>query len=134
VATSKNVVDALRAFQSHHEEHSQLFRNITEGAGGEAYTTANPVVMRQLVTPRAATLRTEADVVRLAFDVERMLASTFQADVSTFDDITFNQRVMSVGGVESGHVAYFAPMVGRPTTPDGAFQAIEGAVSPTSIA
>src|SRR5205823_5440724 len=107
---------------AHHKDHSQLFQNTTRSAGGEAYTAPNPVLMNQLVAPRLATVKTEADVIKLAYDLERMAASTYQADVGTFDNIAFNMKVMSVGGIEARHVAFLAPLVGKQGTPDGPFQ------------
>jgi len=134
VVTTAGLVDALATFQTQHKQHSQLFANTTSGAGGEPYTEPNPVVMRVLLTPRLAAVKTEADALRLLYDLEHMLAASFQADIGTFADVTFNQKVSSVGGIEGAHAGYFAPSVGKPTTPDGAFGSVEGAVSPASIA
>ena len=133
VVTSTAMSNAVSAFQTHHKQHSQLFQNATSAAGGKPFTTANPVVMDQLLTPRLAAVKTEADAVKLLYDLEHMLSASFQADVGLFNDVSFNRKVMSVGGIEAGHVAFFAPSVAKPTTPDGAFQSIQGAVPPSSI-
>ena len=127
------VATAAQTFQSHHRDHSQLFQNATSAAGGEPFTKPNPVLLNQLLAPRLAAVRTEHDVIQLAYDLERMAASTYQANVGTFDDIQFNQKVMTVGGIEARHVTILAPLVGKDVTPDGAFQAIQGALSATTI-
>ena len=133
LVTNPAVATAAQTFQSHHKDHSQLFQNATTSAGGEPYTKPNPVLMNQLIAPRLAAVTTEADVIRLAYDLERMAASTYQADVGTFDDITFNQKVMTVGGIEARHVAFLAPLLGLEATPDGPFQAIAGALSSGTV-
>jgi hypothetical protein len=133
VVKTSSLSDAVKAFQTHHKQHAQAFENATIGAGGEAYTQPNPVVMNQLLNPRLAAMKTEADATKLLYDLEHMLSATFQSDVGTFSNIAFNQKVASVGGIEAAHVAFWAPSTGKPTTPDGAFGSVDGAVPTTSI-
>src|SRR5207302_9775704 len=133
VVTSTAMAAAIQSFQTHHKQHSQLFQNATSAGGGQPYATANPVVMSQLLTPRLAAVKSEADAIKLLYDLEDMLAASFQANVGTFADVVYNEKVMSVGGIEAGHVAYFAPAAGKQSTPHGAFQSPDGAVPPTSI-
>src|SRR4051794_13917561 len=125
------VQTAVSTFQGQHKIHSNFFQNATVAAGGDPYKTPNSALMGQLVTPRLALVKTEADVIQLAYDLERLASATYQADVGTFDDISFNQKVMSGGAIEARHVAVLAPLVGKPPTPDGAFQTTTGAASPT---
>ena len=88
-------------FQAQHKLHSNFFQNATVAAGGEPYKNANPLLMTQLVTPRLAAVKTEADVIQLAYDLERLASASYQANVGTFDDLTFNQKIMSVGAIEA---------------------------------
>ena len=98
-------------------------------AAGSMYTGSEP---RRNVRSELRVTEGHASL-KLLFDLENMLAASFQADVGTFADVSFNEKVMSVGGIEAGHVAYFAPAAGKPPTLDGAFQTPDGAVPPTSI-
>jgi hypothetical protein len=125
------VQTAVSNFQGQHKLHSNFFQNATVAAGGDPYKAPNPALMNQVVTPRLALVKTEADVIQLAYDLERLASATYQADVGTFDDISFNQKVMSVGAIEARHVTILAPLVGKQPTPDGAFQTITGAATPT---
>ena len=125
------VQTAVSNFQGQHKLHSNFFQNATVAAGGDPYKAPNPALMNQVVTPRLALVKTEADVIQLAYDLERLASATYQADVGTFDDISFNQKVMSVGAIEARHVTILAPLVAKQPTPDGAFQTITGAASPT---
>jgi hypothetical protein len=133
VVTTSSLSDAVKAFQTHHQQHAQLFENAILGAGGKAYPQPNPVVMNQLLTPRLAAVKTEADATKLLFDLEHMLSATFQSNVGSFSNIAFNSKVASVGGSEAAHIAFLGPPTGRPTTPDGAFGSTDGAVPTTTI-
>lgn len=127
------VQTAVSTFQGHHKLHSNFFQNATVAAGGQPYKSPNPLLMDQIVTPRLAAVKTEADVIQLAYDLEKLASSTYQADVGTFDDLSFNQKVMSVGAIEARHVAVLAPLLGKPPTPDGAFQSKIGAASANGV-
>jgi Ferritin-like domain len=125
LATSA-VVDLANLFESHHREHAALFRGATRDLQGEPFTEANPVVMEQL-RPRIDGLRDEIAVVALAFDVETVLAETYQATVGAFGDKSFNVASMSVGGAEGRHAAALAQVLEQPPAPL-AFQGTEQAV------
>jgi len=125
LATSA-VIDLANLFESHHREHAALFRGATRDLRGEPFTEPNPVVMQQL-GPRIDGLRDEAAVVALAFDVETVLAETYQATVGAFGDKGFNVASMSVGGAEARHAAALAQLLGQPPAPL-AFQGTEQAV------
>jgi hypothetical protein len=64
--------DLMKLFQSQHSQHGDLFQRSTRTAGGTAFTDPNPVLMQQVVQPRLAALKTEADVVNLAYDLEHL--------------------------------------------------------------
>ena len=124
--------DLLKLFQSQHSQHGDLFQRATRTAGGMAFTDPNPVLMQQVATPRLAALTTEADVVALAYDVEHLLAATYQSDIGTFDNPKFNTTTASVGATEGRHVALLAVISNKSATgtPDGAFQVDTDAVKP----
>jgi hypothetical protein len=63
----------------------------------------------------------------LAFDIETILADTYQATMGTYADKSFNVAAMSVGGAEARHAAAIAQSIGLVPVPD-AFEAPERAV------
>lgn len=128
LVTTPAVVEAARAFLRHHKEHAALFQGLTKKLGGQPYTEANPAVTQQLA-PRVAGLRSERDVLGLALELERAAAATYLASVGTFDDISLNEAIMSVGGVESRHAAVIAGVISQPAVP-GAFATTAGAIAP----
>jgi len=103
-------------FRSHHQEHAELFRRTTADLGGRPFTDPNAVVMQQL-GPRLDTLGDEATALRVVFDVETILADTYQATMGTFADKSFNVAAMSVGGAEARHAAAIAPSIGLSPAP-----------------
>jgi hypothetical protein len=124
------ISDAFTLFQSHHQDHATLLHGKTTDAGGQPYTQANSLIMSTVVTPGLAAVRTEADLVKLAFDLEKLAAATYQSDVGTFQNTLYNPVVMSIGGVEAKHVAVLFHLLGQPNlTTDGAFQKTDGAVA-----
>lgn len=96
---------AAQAFQGQHAQHATAFETATTQAGGQPFTTANPVVKAQLVDPAVAKLKTEVDVVTLAYQVEQSASQTYQSAIGTFSKSVYNKTVASVLGVESRHVA-----------------------------
>ncbi|MDQ6618002.1 MAG: ferritin-like domain-containing protein [Actinomycetota bacterium] len=125
-------LDLLKLFQTQHGQHGDLFQRATRTAGGTAFTDANPVLMQQVVQPRLAALKTEADVVNLAYDLEHLASATHQGDIGMFDNLKFNTSVASVGATEARHVALLAVISGKSATgtPDNAFQSLQDQVKP----
>jgi hypothetical protein len=124
--TTPEVADLAELFHAHHREHGALFESTTDDLGGAPFTDPNPVVMGQL-QPALDSLRDEAGVITLTFDVETILAETYQATMGTFADKSFNVAAMSVGGAEARHAAALAQVLGRSPAP-AAFQTTGRAV------
>jgi hypothetical protein len=131
LVTTSTTQDLLKLFQTQHGEHQDELTRTVSAAGGKPFTQANPVIMAQVVQPRLAALKTEADVVSLAYDLEHMLAATCQAGVGTFDHATLNTLLIQIGAIEARHCALWSIISGKSTsgTPDGAFEADQDAVS-----
>jgi Ferritin-like domain len=121
------VADAAKLFQGQHSEHLELFAGLTEQAGGMPFRDPNPAILEQL-QPRVDALSDEKGVVQLAYDLEVAAAETYQSNVSMFADASLNAAIMSVGGVESRHVAVLASVLRTPAVPV-AFQVTERAVA-----
>ena len=120
--------DAAKYFQSQHKEHSGLFQSLTKKAGGTAFATANPALLKAL-DPQIKALKDEMGIVAFALSLERIAASTYQSNVGMFTDTTLNKTIMTVGGVEARHAAALAAVLGQPSVPK-AFQTTTGAVAP----
>jgi rubrerythrin len=136
--------DAAQSFSDQHAEHAAAFERATSAAGGQPFTTANPALAQRLAT-RVQGLQIEADVVKLAYDVESLAAATYYASVGNLKDTKLNATMMSVGAVEARHVAVFgviltgiaAPVTGIGTRVDsppypahGSVQTAQGALAP----
>lgn len=123
---------AASLFMEQHVEHAELFEGATNAkAAGKAFTTANPAVAAML-KPRVDALKTEMDVIKLAYDVEAVAAATYLSTVGAFGDKSLNQAAMSVGGVEARHVAILGGVLkaaSSPQFPADGFQTSNGAVA-----
>jgi hypothetical protein len=108
---SAAIIDAAKLFRDQHLEHAQLFESTTTRVGGEAFTTANPIVMAELITPALEDLETEADVVLFAHQLENIAAATYQLSVQFYSAPRLRQAAMSVGGVEARHAATLAGVI-----------------------
>lgn len=124
--TTAALGDLANLFQSHHREHATLFRGATTDLRGAPFTEPNPAVIQQ-IQPQLDALRDEAGFARVAFDVETILAQTYQATMGAFGDKSFNVAAMSVGGAEARHAAALAQVLQQPSAPI-AFQGTERAV------
>jgi hypothetical protein len=124
--TTPSVANLATLFRAHHQEHAALFEGTTRDLGAEPFAGPNPIVM-QTLQPGIDSLRDEAAVVGLAFDVETILADTYRATMGTFADKSFNVAAMSVGGAEARHAAALAQTLGLPPAPQ-AFEMTERAV------
>ena len=124
--TTPAVAQLADVFRSHHREHAALYEGTTKDLGGAPFTDPNPIVMQQ-VQPSLDGLRDEGAAVTLAFDVETILADTYQSTMRIFADKSFNVAAMSVGGAEARHAAALAQALGVPPVPQ-AFEATEHAV------
>jgi hypothetical protein len=124
--TTPAVADLADVFRSHHREHAALFEGTTRDLGGEPFSDPNPIVMQQVQSSLDG-LRDQAAALSLAFDVETILADTYQATMGTFADKSFNVAAMSVGGAESRHAAALTQALGVQPLPQ-AFETTEHAV------
>jgi len=124
--TTPAAADVAKLFRSHHQEHLALFVGTTRDLGGAPFTDPNPTVMQQ-VQPVLDGLRDETTAVNLAFDIETILADTYQATMGTFADKGFNVAAMSVGGAEARHAAALAQVLDVPPVPQ-AFETTDRAV------
>lgn len=114
---TKAVIDAATLFAAHHTAHRDALNGVITNAGGQAVTTANAAVFKALVEPRLPMLKSEADVVSLAYDLESAAAQTYVFAGGTLSTPELRSTIMTIGGVEARHAAVLkmAAAAGKPT-------------------
>ena len=122
------VAKAAVLFKSQHEDHAKAFNAAATTLGGQPYTDPNPTAAKAFETTIAA-LKTEQDVLKLAFGLEQIAAQTYQGVGMKLSTPMLRQTSMTVGGVEARHMAILAHFITPPmTVPAVAFQPIDKAV------
>lgn len=104
------VVQAMTAYAAHHREHAAVLASANVGS---AKGKPNPTVLRALRDQLGAA-SDQAGVVRIAFDVENAMASTYLFAISNFKDPRAVQLAASILPVEAQHAISFGQAVGRP--------------------
>ena len=125
---SDPVAKAAVLFKSQHTEHAAAFNAAATQLGGQPYTDPNPTAAKAFEATIAA-LKTEQDVLKLAFGLEQIAAQTYQGVGMKLSTPMLRQTSMTVGGVEARHMAILAHFITPPmTVPAAAFQATDKAV------
>ena len=75
----------------------------TTEAGGEPYTEPNPYIQFKAVDTMLPSLKTEADVVNLALELEDTAGGSYQVWVPMFTTPELRQTIQSVGATERRH-------------------------------
>ncbi len=109
------VVAVAKNFMEQHQQHAVAFESATTKAGGQAFTQPNPVVSAQVITPALAKIKTENDVVVLAYMLESAASQTYQSAIGLMSKATYNSALASVLGVESRHQALLGLILGDTT-------------------
>ena len=126
---SPTALEVVKFLADHHSQHAGAFEGATARIGGQPFTQANPVLSRQAAA-RISALRSETDVLRLAYEMERVAAATHFAATGVVAIRPVNATMTSVGAVEARHVAVLASLLGE-TPPYGAdgFAVADGALT-----
>lgn len=95
------VVDVAARFQQHHREHRDVLIAAVEAAGGEPFTTANPVVKAALVDPSLVSVSVEQDFIRLVHDLELACAQLYVHAAIELSSAELRSTAMSIGAVAS---------------------------------
>jgi hypothetical protein len=128
---SDPVAKAAVLFKSQHTEHAAAFNAAATQLGGQPYTDPNPTAAKAFEATIAA-LKTEQDVLKLAFGLEQIAAETYQGVGMKLSTPMLRQTAMTVGGVEARHMAILNHFIVPPATvPAVAFQPIDKAVDST---
>jgi hypothetical protein len=125
---SDGVAKAAVLFKGQHEEHAKAFNAAATQLGGSPYTDPNPTAAKAFESTIAA-LKTEQDVLKLAFGLEQIAAQTYQGVGMKLSTPMLRQTSMTVGGVEARHMAILAHFITPPlTVPAAAFQMTDKAI------
>lgn len=124
---SDPVAKAAVLFKSQHDEHAKAFNAAATQLGGQPYNEPNPTAAKAFEAQIAA-LKSEQDVLKFAFELERIAAQTYQGVGMMLSSPALRQTAMTVGGVEARHMAVLAKFITpAPAVPEAAFQPTEKA-------
>jgi hypothetical protein len=105
LVTTAAIGEAAKLFQAHHQEHLDALNGAISGAGGEEVTEQNQAVFDALVAPAVAAAAAEADIVKLAFDLESAAAQTYAYAGGALSAPALRSTIMTIGGIEARHAA-----------------------------
>lgn len=112
---SDGVAAVARQFQRHHGEHAAKLREVILGGGGqpvspkthEAYVAVLPL----------ADLKSEADVLAFAAELEKGAAGAYLDQVAEFNDPKLGRLMASISGDEAMHWAILLSAQGQDPVP-----------------
>ena len=124
---------AAQLFQSHHKEHADLFNGQLKANGQKAVTEPNAAVLNTL-KPQLDALRSEADALRFAQDLELAAASTYFSTVGVLKGEKLGYAAMTIGGTEYRHAALLSMLTNTPiaSTASG-FLTTKEAIAPQGV-
>lgn len=100
--------DAAKLFRSHHQAHLDALNGVITQAGATKVTDPNAAVKKAIVDPAVAAAKAEADIVKLAFDLEDAAAQTYVFAATQLTKPSLRSTIMTIGGVEARHRALLA--------------------------
>jgi Ferritin-like domain len=130
LVTTAAVLDAATVFSGHHSQHAAAFAS---AAGAAATGTLNKALLDAL-TPGLMAAKTEADVVKLAFDLENAAAATYLFAIGALESKEALQLTAAILPVEAQHAVVLGQVIGADvelTLP--AFQSQNGFVDPAKF-
>lgn len=87
-----------------HADHAKAFNASAKQLGGKEQTAPHPGGL-EIVNQAKPNLKTPADVVNLAIELETIAAQTYVADTAALNDVNARKVVASVMGVEAQHIS-----------------------------
>ena len=105
LVTTMAIADAAKLFQEHHQAHLDALNGAIKDAGGEEVTEQNQAVFKALVEPAVSAAKAEADIVKLAFDLESAAAQTYAFAGGALSVPALRSTIMTIGGIEARHAA-----------------------------
>lgn len=131
--TTPALLAAAKLFQGHHKEHAMLFNGQLTSNGEKAFTEPNPVVL-QMLKPQIDALKTEADVLKFAQNLELAAASTYFSTVGVLKGEKLGYTAMTIGGTEYRHAALLSVVNGMPiASTSSGFLTTTEAIAPVGV-
>lgn len=107
----KPVLDLAIQFQGHHKEHAAALAATVKKLGGE------PVAAKSAYTFPVAKLKTQADVLGFAAELEKGAVSAYLGAIPILDDRDLAKVAASILGDEAMHWAVLRQALGQPPVP-----------------
>ncbi len=102
--TTPGIKQTLELFRSQHQDHANLLSTVTTDAGGTPYTKPNLYLAYEIIEPTVKGIRTEADVVGMATELENTAAQTYVNAGGVLTTPTLRAAIMSIGATEARHL------------------------------
>jgi hypothetical protein len=102
---NKAVADAAKLFRDHHQAHADALNGAIDQAGGQRVTEQNQAVFDALVAPAVQKAKSEADIAKLALDLESAAAQAYTFAASQLSTPQLRSTIMTIGGIEARHAA-----------------------------
>jgi Ferritin-like domain len=110
-----------KRFHEHHVAYAKFFEELTTSTGGTAFTTENPAVTKNIVTPAFDAIEKSADKAgdlrNMLHSLEVVITETYQSFVPLLNVPKLRASVMSVGTAEARHAAVWAGILGGAVAP-----------------
>ena len=133
LVTTPMLLTLAQLFQSHHKDHAKLFNGQLTANGQKAFTEPNSVLLANF-KPKIDALKTEADVLRFAQELEVAAASTYFSNVGVLKGEKLGYAAMTIGGSEYRHAALLAMVNGTPIASTKAgFLTVTEALAPVGV-
>lgn len=107
----KPVLDLAVQFQGHHKEHATALATTVKKLGG------TPVAAKTKYTFPVEKLKTQADVLGFAAELERGAVSAYLGAIPILDDRELAKVAASILGDEAMHWAVLRQALGQPSVP-----------------
>jgi hypothetical protein len=122
-----SVTTWVKTAQSHHRDHAAAWNAILTAAGLPAVTGVDSTLDASVAQPAVASLKSVADLVQLAADLEQVAAATYlQAVQTTLTTTAALQTAIAIHPVEMQHVAVVNLFISGAPVP-GSFASAAGA-------
>jgi len=131
--TTPALLAAAKLFQTHHKDHAKLFNSQLTANGQKPFTEPNAAVLASM-KPQIDALKTEADVLKFAQDLELAAASTYFSNVGVLKGEKLGYAAMTIGGTEYRHAALLSMVNNIPiqSTASG-FLTTKEAIAPVGV-
>ncbi len=124
------VLDAATKFAGHHTEHAAAFGS----AAGDAATGKLNQALLDALSPSLGAAKTEADVIKIAYDLENAAAATYLFALGALTSKAALQLTASILPVEAQHATVLGSVLGLPATDYiPSFQNEDGAIDPAKF-